>query len=883
MTNCNSIKINGFMRNYLLLFAVVLMTGLTLLSCSKKEEVFVKSPSPEPVLVSLGSIDDMTFTLLHNDEGVSYEDGKGIEFEFSAILSKVADNDVTVSFATSLNDEDSEAVKLSQESVTIAAGETTSDKVTVSVSDLSVFGEEDAQKTFNLAVYISETTDDTRIEVGHESLVATVTKRKKTLPEDALVSLQLLLPEGQEKLEFDLQQNADGTATGDDVTFQFKVVMDKTYKRDLEFVFGSECADIDVESIHLDPETVTVKAGETESAPVTVTVEKDAFVTNGPAKEYEVKVSLGTMPDGASVEANETSYVKAEVAMAKLVLPIVKLVQVSSDNKFNLTYPEGGDVLEGSFSYDFKAVIDKPVDKDVVIKFDPYYGPGGKQPAKDAFTFGGSPVADASLTIPANATESDVMTMTVTALDAAFETVVNEYTYEIKLYINNDEENGSHSDARVEFDTTPLQMSVYKPLTLGEVNVRMDGEFTVPEGGFRLEHKVDGSVLYPGWNDGELRCLFRINLDRVAAKDVTVDLSVDKGSFPGSDDAIVLVHYIGTGLATEPVTSVTIPAGQVKSEAVELRITDWSSLEGIKSEAKYTFTVRGSVSSEDVNVKTDLNTLSFDVVKPGISRGEKVVLDGPFPSEFNLEHDTEGVKGAVSFTFNARLDILTTGTSASDATNVTVKYEVTASDPLLQNVLSVSPETLQIDGNFILKSGPATVRVTDLSVLENVEEAKDYTITVKITETSAGTYFDDDNTSKITVKIKKPAKSGEVSPFPVFGPGFLYKPSGGTREMINAGLEETTLSWTMDGNAYIVDLGSEKTIGGFYFIDNCYVYHAYTIETSLSLDDEWVKVGDYGTSTAYNAIRFKEEFKTRYFRISVNNGATISAARAYVR
>lgn len=881
MTNCNSIKINGFMRNYLLLFAVVLMTGLTLLSCSKKEEVFVKSPSPEPVLVSLGSIDDMTFTLLHNDEGVSYEDGKGIEFEFSAILSKVADNDVTVSFATSLNDEDSEAVKLSQESVTIAAGETTSDKVTVSVSDLSVFGEEDAQKTFNLAVYISETTDDTRIEVGHESLVATVTKRKKTLPEDALVSLQLLLPEGQEKLEFDLQQNADGTATGDDVTFQFKVVMDKTYKRDLEFVFGSECADIDVESIHLDPETVTVKAGETESAPVTVTVEKDAFVTNGPAKEYEVKVSLGTMPDGASVEANETSYVKAEVAMAKLVLPIVKLVQVSSDNKFNLTYPEGGDVLEGSFSYDFKAVIDKPVDKDVVIKFDPYYGPGGKQPAKDAFTFGGSPVADASLTIPANATESDVMTMTVTDLDAAFETVVNEYTYEIKLYINNDEENGSHSDARVEFDTTPLQMSVYKPLTLGEVNVKMDGEFTVPEGGFRLEHKVDGSVLYPGWNDGELRCLFRINLDRVAAKDVTVDLSVDKGSFPGSDDAIVLLHYIGTGLATEPVTSVTIPAGQVKSEAVELRITDWSSLEGIKSEAKYTFTVRGSVSSEDVNVKTDLNTLSFDVVKPGISRGEKVVLDGPFPSEFNLEHDTEGVKGAVSFTFNARLDILKTGTSASDATNVTVKYEVTASDPLLQNVLSVSPETLQIDGNFILKSGPATVRVTDLSVLENVEEAKDYTITVKITETSAGTYFDDDNTSKITVKIKKPAKSGEVSPFPVFGADFLSKSN--TRTLKSGGFTESALSYTQEGNVYLVDLGVEmKTVNGIYIIDGTYVYHTITLETSLD-GTGWKKMGDYGTSTAYNAIKFREPFETRYIRITMSEGSIQSSSKIYTK
>ena len=882
MTNCNSIKINGFMRNYLLLFAVVMMTGLTLLSCSKKEEVFVKSPSPEPVLVSLGSIDDMTFTLLHNDEGVSYEDGKGIEFEFSAILSKVADNDVTVSFATSLNDEDSEAVKLSQESVTIAAGETTSDKVTVSVSDLSVFGEEDAQKTFNLAVYISETTDDTRIEVGHESLVATVTKRKKTLPEDALVSLQLLLPEGQEKLEFDLQQNADGTATGDDVTFRFKVVMDKTYKRDLEFVFGSECADIDVESIHLDPETVTVKAGETESAPVTVTVEKDAFVTNGPAKEYEVKVSLGTMPDGASVEANETSYVKAEVAMAKLVLPIVKLVQVSSDNKFNLTYPEGGDVLEGSFSYDFKAVIDKPVDKDVVIKFDPYYGPGGKQPAKGAFTFGGSPVADASLTIPANATESDVMTMTVTNLDAAFETVVNEYTYEIKLYINNDEENGSHSDARVEFDTTPLQMSVYKPLTLGEVNVKMDGEFTVPEGGFRLEHKVDGSVLYPGWDDGVLRCLFRINLDRVAAKDVTVDLSVDKGSFPGSDDAIVLLHYVGTGMTTEPVTSVTIPAGQVKSEAVELRITDWSSLEGIKSEAKYTFTVSGTVSSEDVNVKTDLNTLSFDVVKPGISRGEKVVLDGPFPTNvFNLEHDTEGIKGAVSFSFNARLDILKTGTSASDATNVTVKYEVTASDPLLQNVLSVSPETLQIDGNFILKSGPATVRVTDLSVLENVEEAKDYTITVKITETSAGTYFDEDETSSFTVTIKKPAKSGEVSPFPVFGADFLSKSN--TRTLKSGGFTESALSYTQEGNVYLVDLGVEmKTVNGIYIIDGTYVYHTITLETSLD-GTGWKKMGDYGTSTAYNAIKFREPFETRYIRITMSEGSIQSSSKIYTK
>lgn len=881
MTNCNSIKINGFMRNYLLLFAVVMMTGLTLLSCSKKEEVFVKSPSPEPVLVSLGSIDDMSFTLLHNDEGVSYEDGKGIEFEFSAILSKVADNDVTVSFATSLNDEDSEAVKLSQESVTIAAGETTSDKVTVSVSDLSVFGEEDAQKTFNLAVYISETTDDTRIEVGHESLVATVTKRKKTLPEDALVSLQLLLPEGQEKLEFDLQQNADGTASGDDVTFQFKVVMDKTYKKDLEFVFGSECADIDVERIHLDPETVTVKTGETESAPVTVTVDKDAFVTNGPAKEYEVKVSLGTMPDGASVEANETSYVKAEVAMAKLVLPIVKLVQVSSDNKFNLTYPEGGDVLEGSFSYDFKAVIDKPVDKDVVIKLDPYYGPGGKQPAKDAFTFGGSPVADASVTIPANATESDVMTMTVTDLDAAFETVVDEYTYEIKLYINNDEEDGSHSEARVEFDTTPLQMSVYKPLTLGEVNVKMDGEFAVPEGGFRLEHKVDGSVLYPGWDGGTLKYLFRINLDRVAAKDVTVDLSVDKGSFPGSDDAIVLLHYIGTGLTTEPVTSVTIPAGQVKSEAVELRITDWSSLEGIKSEAKYTFTIRGSVSSEDVNVKTDLNTLSFDVVKPGISRGEKVVLDGPFPTNvFNLEHDTEGIKGAVSFSFNARLDILKTGTSASDATNVTVKYEVTASDPLLQNVLSVSPETLQIDGNFILKSGSATVRVTDLSVLENVEEAKDYTITVKITETSAGTYFDEDETSSFTVTIKKPAKSGEVSPFPVFGADFLSKSNTST---LKSGFTESALSYTQEGNVYLVDLGAEmKTVNGIYIIDGTYVYHTITLETSLD-GTGWKKMGDYGTSTAYNAIKFREPFETRYIRITMSAGSIQSSSKIYTK
>ena len=120
-----------------------------------------------------------------------------------------------------------------------------------------------------------------------------------------------------------------------------------------------------------------------------------------------------------------------------------------------------------------------------------------------------------------------------------------------------------------------------------------------------------------------------------------------------------------------------------------------------------------------------------------------------------------------------------------------------------------------------------------------------------------------------------------MSPFPVFGADFLSKSN--TRTLKSGGFTESALSYTQEGNVYLVDLGVEmKTVNGIYIIDGTYVYHTITLETSLD-GTGWKKMGDYGTSTAYNAIKFREPFETRYIRITMSEGSIQSSSKIYTK
>lgn len=110
-------------------------------------------PEPEEVTVSLklASGSSSAFDLKHGEDGVTGE----VSFDFVAELSAVSENDVTVSFEVSCDAVSTSKIDMSKTSVTIPAGKTISDAVTVSASDWSELESNVDARTFTISVTIS--------------------------------------------------------------------------------------------------------------------------------------------------------------------------------------------------------------------------------------------------------------------------------------------------------------------------------------------------------------------------------------------------------------------------------------------------------------------------------------------------------------------------------------------------------------------------------------------------------------------------------------------------------------------------------------------------------------------------------------------------------
>lgn len=109
-------------------------------------------PEPQEVTVSLGlaSGSSDAFELSHGEDGVAGD----VSFAFVAELTSAAEEDVTVSLDLTCDAISTSKIEMSSNSVTVPAGETTSEAVTVSVSDWSELESVTDAKTFTISVSI---------------------------------------------------------------------------------------------------------------------------------------------------------------------------------------------------------------------------------------------------------------------------------------------------------------------------------------------------------------------------------------------------------------------------------------------------------------------------------------------------------------------------------------------------------------------------------------------------------------------------------------------------------------------------------------------------------------------------------------------------------
>lgn len=146
-------------RTFLSIVSAAAVCAVMLSSCKKDPAVGgnpgggeTPGPEPEEVTVSLklaqGS--SSAFDLAHGEDGVIGD----VSFSFAAELTSAAEEDVTVSFEVSCDAISTSKINMSKNSVTIPAGETSSETVSVSVSDWSELESAVEAKTFSISVSI---------------------------------------------------------------------------------------------------------------------------------------------------------------------------------------------------------------------------------------------------------------------------------------------------------------------------------------------------------------------------------------------------------------------------------------------------------------------------------------------------------------------------------------------------------------------------------------------------------------------------------------------------------------------------------------------------------------------------------------------------------
>ena len=160
---------------YAFLAACAVCTGLCV-SCEKDNQGG-EEPAPEPpatetpeVSLRLADGSEDSFSLTHGVDGTV---SGTVEFSFTANLSSVSEEDVTVSFDASCDGISAGKISLSKKEVTIPAGDSSSENVTVTVTDWSELASVTEAGEYVLTVKIASAS----VETGsNSSIEVTVSK-----------------------------------------------------------------------------------------------------------------------------------------------------------------------------------------------------------------------------------------------------------------------------------------------------------------------------------------------------------------------------------------------------------------------------------------------------------------------------------------------------------------------------------------------------------------------------------------------------------------------------------------------------------------------------------------------------------------------------------
>ena len=879
--------------------AVSAVCVMLLASCKKNEQP--QEPAKDPVTVSLVSDDELKpVELTHNETGVSGDAG----FTFKAVLDEAAQGDVTVSFSATFDMELKDEVSVSPVEVTIKAGETESEEVTVSVTDFKFLEGDKAETEYDLTVSIDEVTGAAEADDDNGSLTLKVTKlaySETPEPEDIIVTFVT-----EDPMRYELTHQSDGLITGGPIAFSFKATLESALEEDVTLPLTVECTALTEENateMEVSATEVTIKAGETESEEVTVNLENvQVFATTDREKSFSILVAVDT--DQLEGFANNSqSFLVIIDKSAKAAKPAVSLAQ-SGELNFYLTHTmEDEIVLEGessSISYKVKAVLSAELDKDVVVTLaagcKKSVASEGTQVSED-FDLGDKvSFSSNTVTIPEGALESEEVTVTVSD-PTVFKTGDELAVYTLSTTIS---ECTSDTQILYEWSETPAAINITKraretadPEGPSVVSLKtLGGSSSLT---FNLDHAVDGTVSTSNFLN------FQVVLSHPAEQDITVKLGTEQ---TGGYNVPVVLTLNGRELTDN---TVTIPAGAVKcgywasakqfvEQCIKLEVKSsdgsdpWEALKTHSEAIDFEIKVNITESTAEISEvgKDDLNPSSFtvNVKKPAQSQGEKVYVSGPANKTVELVHGPDGVDGNGTFTFTVRTDnILETYTE--------VNYKV-ESDLIPAENIWASPNPAEVRG-FSDSSGDVQVGI-DLTVLEQYAEEKTFTVTVTLTSSSWGTYIDPDRSS-FTMTFHKSAKTEDEPLFPAFGDGFITRGfassfSGYTGESSNNNW--TFNFWTTNGNDIVenadknaligngtadvatdndlinftVDFGEKKTIKGVYTQHWNIGYFPTYVRLSVSADgDEWIPMQGSVNQTSYMwYFLFREEVTTQYLK-----------------
>lgn len=342
-------------------FAVVLA------SCSKEPAADGSgnggnvNPEPESVTVSLvkSASAPGEFELSQSEDGTVTGT---VEFSFVAELSGASDKDVTVSFEASCEGISSEKISLDRKSVVIDAGKTSSEEVTVKVTDWSELSSVSEAGEYTLTVGISGTS----AEVSQSASEVSVTVVKPARPESSDVTVGLTEPS---KTSFNLSHTADGVSGN--VTFTVSAMLSEASSEDVTLVLEAECEGISADNIVLSSSEVTVTAGRILSDEVTVSIpDLSVFASEESAAEYTLTVgikeaSVEVDPVNSSVSVKISKSALGEVSFPEFGSGFLSIS--SSIDLMGAGYRMSQDAKDWSFEFwtTGGAELENPVDNTV--------------------------------------------------------------------------------------------------------------------------------------------------------------------------------------------------------------------------------------------------------------------------------------------------------------------------------------------------------------------------------------------------------------------------------------------------------------------------------------------------------------------------------------